>query len=44
MQHLHEEMADFPYGENDDLHDAAIWGLLRIRCGGYTDLACEVAN
>jgi hypothetical protein len=25
----------FPYGESDDAHDAAIWGLLRIRRGGF---------
>jgi hypothetical protein len=28
-------MAAFPYGESDDAHDAAIWGLLRIRRGGF---------
>ena len=35
VQHLHEEMADFPYGESSDMHDAAVWGLLRIRRGGF---------
>jgi predicted phage terminase large subunit-like protein len=34
-QELVEEMAAFPYGESDDAHDAAIWGLLRIRRGGF---------
>jgi predicted phage terminase large subunit-like protein len=34
-QQLVEEMASFPYGESDDAHDAAIWGLLRIRRGGF---------
>ena len=28
-------MAAFPYGEFDDLHDAAVLGLLRIRRGGF---------
>ena len=28
-------MAAFPFGESDDAHDAAIWGLLRIRRGGF---------
>jgi predicted phage terminase large subunit-like protein len=30
-----EEMASFPYGEFDDLHDAAVLGLLRLRRGGF---------
>ena len=34
-QALQEQMAGFPYGESDDLHDAAVWGLLRIRRGGF---------
>jgi predicted phage terminase large subunit-like protein len=34
-QTLQEQMAGFPYGESDDLHDAAVWGLLRIRRGGF---------
>jgi hypothetical protein len=28
-------MAAFPCGESDDAHDAAIWGLLGIRRGGF---------
>jgi hypothetical protein len=27
-------MASFPYGESNDMHDAAMWGLLRLRRGG----------
>ena len=27
-------MAAFPFGESDDMHDAAVWGILRIRRGG----------
>jgi phage terminase large subunit-like protein len=34
-QDLQEEMAAFPYSEGDDMHDAAVWGLLRIRRGGF---------
>jgi predicted phage terminase large subunit-like protein len=34
-QELVEEMAAFPHGEFDDLHDAAVLGLLRIRRGGF---------
>jgi phage terminase large subunit-like protein len=30
-----EEMAAFPYGESDDMHDSAVWGLLRMRRGGF---------
>jgi predicted phage terminase large subunit-like protein len=26
VQNLQEEMASFPYGESDDMHDAAVWG------------------
>ena len=35
VQELVEEMAAFPYGESDDAHDAEIWGLTRIRRGGF---------
>jgi predicted phage terminase large subunit-like protein len=35
VQDLVEQMAAFPYGESDDMHDAAVWGLLRIRRGGF---------
>jgi predicted phage terminase large subunit-like protein len=34
-QDLQEEMASFPHGESDDMHDAAVWGLTRIRRGGF---------
>jgi hypothetical protein len=33
-QEVVEEMAGFPYGESDDMHYAAVWGLLRMRRGG----------
>jgi hypothetical protein len=35
VQELVEEIAAFPFGESDDAHDAAIWGLLRIRRSGF---------
>ena len=34
-QEVVEEMAAFPHGESDDLHDAAVLGLLRMRRGGF---------
>jgi hypothetical protein len=34
VEQVRDEMASFPYGENDDLHDAAVYGLPRIRQGG----------
>jgi predicted phage terminase large subunit-like protein len=34
-QEVVEEMAAFPHGEYDDLHDAAVLGLMRIRRGGF---------
>jgi predicted phage terminase large subunit-like protein len=33
-----EEMAAFPNGEYDDLHDAAVWGLMRLRRGNLIRL------
>jgi hypothetical protein len=35
-------MAAFPNGENDDLHDAAVYGLLRIRQGGLMRLSTDL--
>jgi hypothetical protein len=36
-----EECAQFPYGSNDDLLDAAVYGLLRIRQGGLMRLPTD---
>src|SRR5262249_41532643 len=33
VEQVRHEMAAFPTGEFDDLHDAAVWGLLRLRNG-----------
>ena len=35
-------LAAFPHGENDDLHDAAVYGLLRIRQGGLMRLSTDL--
>ena len=40
-QEVQEEMAAFPNGEYDDLHDAAVWGLSRIRDGNFVRLASD---
>src|SRR5215471_7966279 len=37
---VREEMASFPAGQFDDLHDASVWALLRIREGNF----CRVAS
>jgi phage terminase large subunit-like protein len=34
-QELVEEMAAIPFGAFDDMHDSAVWGLKRIRRGGF---------
>jgi hypothetical protein len=34
-------MAAFPQGEYDDLHDAAVWGLLRLRQGNLIRLGTD---
>ena len=32
---LVEEMGAFPFGASNDMHDAEVWGLKRIRRGGF---------
>lgn len=41
VEQVREEMAQFPLGEFDDLHDAAVWGLLRLRQGGLVHLGTD---
>jgi predicted phage terminase large subunit-like protein len=41
VEEVREEMAAFPYGANDDLHDAAVYGLLRIRQGELLRLSTD---
>jgi predicted phage terminase large subunit-like protein len=36
-----EEMAAFPFGQYDDLHDAAVQGLFRFRQGGLIRIASD---
>ena len=42
VEQVRDEMAAFPHGENDDLHDAAVYGLLRIRQGGLMRLSTDL--
>ena len=44
VEQVRDEMAVFPYGENDDLHDAAVYGLLRIRQGGVMRLSTDLES
>jgi predicted phage terminase large subunit-like protein len=41
VEQVREEMAQFPHGEFDDMHDAAVWGLLRLRQGGLVHLGTD---
>jgi predicted phage terminase large subunit-like protein len=41
VEQVRDEMAAFPHGENDDLHDAAVYGLLRIRQGALMRLSTD---
>lgn len=41
VEQVRHEMATFPMGEFDDLHDAAVWGLLRIRQGNLIHLGTD---
>ena len=42
VEQVRDEMAGFPNGENDDLRDAAVYGLLRIRQGGLMRLSTDL--
>src|SRR5262249_21611675 len=44
VEEVREEMAAFPNGENDDLHDAAVWGLLYLRQGNWVRLGDDPAD
>ena len=41
VEQVREEMAAFPNGEFDDLHDAAVWGLLRLRQGDLVHIGSD---
>jgi predicted phage terminase large subunit-like protein len=44
VQDVMEEMASFPHGAYDDLHDAAVWGLLKIREGSFIRVSSDEAE
>ena len=41
VEEVREEMAAFPHGQYDDLHDAAVQGLRRFREGGLIRIASD---
>jgi len=41
VDQVREEMGSFPVGQYDDLHDASVWGLLRIRQGNLIRLGSD---
>ena len=41
VEEVRDEMAAFPMAADDDLHDAAIWGLLRIRRGNLLHISAD---
>lgn len=40
-EEVSEEMAEFPYGEHDDLTDSASQALMRFRKGGFISIATD---
>ena len=41
VEEVRQEFAEFPNGEFDDLADAGVWGLMRIRQGNLIRLASD---
>jgi predicted phage terminase large subunit-like protein len=41
VEEVREEMAAFPHGQYDDLHDAAVQGLFRFRQGGLIRISSD---
>ena len=41
VEQVRDEMAGFPLAPYDDLHDAAVWGLLRLRQGSLIHLGSD---
>lgn len=41
VEEVRDEMASFPVAEDNDLHDAAVWGLLRLRQGNLIHLGSD---
>lgn len=44
VEEVREEMAMFPVAEANDLHDAAVWGLLRLRQGNLIHLGSDIED
>ena len=44
VEEVREEMAAFPHGQYDDLHDAAVQGLTRFRQGGLIRISSDEAE
>ena len=40
-EELVEEMAEFPYGEHDDLTDSAVQAIMRFRLGNFLELPSD---
>ncbi|HXA24445.1 MAG TPA: phage terminase large subunit, partial [Acetobacteraceae bacterium] len=41
VEQVRNQMAAFPIAQDDDLHDAAVWGLLRLRQGNLIHLGTD---
>lgn len=41
VEQVRDQMAAFPSAQDDDLHDAAVWGLLRLRQGNLVHLGSD---
>lgn len=41
VEAVRDEMAAFPVAQADDLHDAAVWGLLRLRSGNLIHIGSD---
>jgi predicted phage terminase large subunit-like protein len=44
VEQVRDEMAAFPTGEFDDLHDAMVWALLRIRQGNLVHIGSDAED
>jgi predicted phage terminase large subunit-like protein len=42
VEQVRDQMASFPIAQDDDLHDAAVWGLLRLRQGNLIHLGTDL--
>jgi predicted phage terminase large subunit-like protein len=44
VEEVREAMATFPNGSSDDIHDAAVWGLIRLRQGNLIHLGSDAED